>query len=201
MTLGKKYGVDYKFGIEATLETVADFDEIVIATGGVPIRPAFEGIDDAEVVQAIDILAGRVLAGDKVIIIGGGQVGVETGEMLANQNRQVTIVEMRDEIAKEEHPDIRYLTQQRLNRYGVNIMTNTKVKALSKGTVTVERDGVEQTLHGFDTIILAVGSKSYNPLEEPLKKTGKKIHVIGDAAKTGNITDAVYQGAKLGISI
>lgn len=201
MTLGKKYGVTYNFGVEATPETVADFDEIVLATGGVPIRPPFEGIDDAGVVQAVDILAGKELVGDRVIIIGGGQVGVETGEMLANQYRQVTIVEMRDEIAKEEHPDIRFLTHQRLIKYGVNIMTNTKVKALSKGKVTVERDGAEQTLEGFDSIILAVGVKSYNPLEKPLQETGKKIHIIGDANKTGNITDAIYQAAKLGVSI
>ena len=200
MTLGKKYGVTYKFGIEATPETVADFDEIVLATGGVPIRPAFEGIDQADVVQAIDILAGKP-AGDKVIIIGGGQVGVETGEMLANQNHQVTIVEMKDEIATEEHPDIRFLTHQRLIKYGVNILTRTKVKALSKGSVTVEKDGVEQTLSGFDSIVLAVGTKSYNPLEKPMQETNKKIHVIGDAKKSGNITDAIYEAAKLGVSI
>jgi len=200
MTLGKKHGVTYKFGIEATPETVTDFDEIVLATGGVPIRPAFEGIDQADVIQAIDILAGKP-AGDKVIIIGGGQVGVETGEMLANQNHQVTIVEMKDEIATEEHPDIRFLTHQRLIKYGVNILTRTKVKALFKGSVTVEKDGIEQTLSGFDSIVLAVGTKSYNPLEKPMQETGKKIHIIGDARKSGNITDAIYEAAKLGVSI
>ncbi len=201
MTLGKKYGVTYKFCIEVTPEAVVDFDEIVLATGGVPIRPAFEGLDEAGVVQAVDILEGNELAGDKVIIIGGGQVGVEIGEMLANQNRQVTIVEMKDGIAKEEHPDIRYLVHQRLNKYGVNILTNTKVKGLSKGNVTVEKDGTEQTLSGFDSIILATGTKSYNPLEEPMKKSGKKIYIIGDAKKASNITDAIYEAAKLGVSI
>lgn len=200
MTLGKKYGVTYKFGIEATSDMVADFDDIVLATGGVPIRPAFDGIDKADVIQAIDILEGKA-AGDKVIIIGGGQVGVETGEMLANQNRQVTIVEMKDEIATEEHPDIRFLTHQRPIKYGINILTSTKVKALSKGNVTVEKEGKEQTLTGFDSIILAVGTKSYNPLEKPMQETGKKIHIIGDANKAGNITDAIYQAAKLGVSI
>ncbi len=121
--------------------------------------------------------------------------------MLANQNRQVTIVEMKDEIATEEHPDIRFLTHQRPIKYGINILTSTKVKALSKGNVTVEKEGKEQTLTGFDSIILAVGTKSYNPLEKPMQETGKKIHIIGDANKAGNITDAIYQAAKLGVSI
>lgn len=201
MTLGKKYGVNYNFGVEANLETVADFDEVVLATGGEQIFPPLEGIEEADVIQAVDILAGKELAGDKVIIIGGGQVGAETGEMLANQNRQVTIIEMKDIIAEEEHQDIRFLLNERLNKYGVNILTKTKVKALSKDSIIVEKEGTEQTLKEFDSIVLAVGAKSYNPLEEIMKEAGKKTYVIGDANKAGDITDAIYQGAKLGLSI
>lgn len=201
ITLGKKYGVTYKFGEEANLQTVADFNEVVLATGGEPISPPLEGIEEADVVQAIDILAGRKLAGDRVIIIGGGQVGAETGEMLANQNRQVTIVEMKDAIAQEEHQDVRFLLIERLKKYGVNMLTKTKVKALSKDRVVVEKEGIEETLSGFDTIILAAGVKSHNPLEKTMKEAGKKTHVIGDANKPGDITDAIYEGAKLGLSI
>ena len=134
----------------------------MLATGGEPISPPLEGIEEADVVQAIDILAGRKLAGDRVIIIGGGQVGAETGEMLANQNRQVTIVEMKDAIAQEEHQDVRFLLIERLKKYGVNMLTKTKVKALSKDRVVVEKEGIEETLSGFDTIILAAGVKSHN---------------------------------------
>ena len=201
MRLGKKYGVTYNFGVEANLETVKDFDEVVLATGGEPICPPFDGIEEAGAVQAIDVLAGKVVPGDRVIIIGGGQVGAETGEMLANQNRRVTIVEMKDAIAEEEHQDVRFLLIERLKKYGVNMLTKTKVKALSKDSVVVEREGAEERLSGFDTIVLAVGVKSYNPLEEIMKEAGKKTHVIGDANKPGDITDAIYAGAKLGLSI
>lgn len=201
MTLGKKHGVIYNFGIEANLETVTDFDEVVLATGGEQVFPSLEGIEEAGVIQAVDILAGKKLAGDKVVIIGGGQVGAETGEMLANQNRQVTIIEMKDMIAEEEHQDIRFLLNERLNKYGVNILTKTKVKALSKDSLTVEKEGTEQILKEFDSIILAVGARSYNPLEKIMKEAGKKTYVIGDANKVGDITDAIYQGAKLGLNI
>lgn len=201
VTLGKKYGVTFKFGVEATPELIKDFDEVVLATGGVPIRPSIVGIDEAEVLEAVDVLEGTETVGESVLIIGGGQVGVETGELLANLNRKVTIVEMDDEVAKDEHASIKVFLHERLNKYGVNILTNTKVKALSKGTVTIEKDSIEQVLEGFDSIILAVGAKSYNPLEKPLTDTGKKVHIIGDAKEANTITEAIYDGAKLGISL
>lgn len=201
VTLGKKYGVTFKYGVEATPETVQDFDEVVLATGGVPIRPAIVGIDNTEVLDAVDVLEGTENVGENVLIIGGGQVGVETGELLAGLNRKVTIVEMSDEIAKDEHLSIKIFLHERLNKLGVNMLPNTTVKALSNGEATVDIDGVEQKLEGFDSIILAVGAKSYNPLEKALRNTGQNVHVIGDAKEANTITEAVYDGAKLGISI
>lgn len=199
--LGEKYEVDFKLGVEATPDTVADYDEVVLATGGVPIRPAIDGIDDAGVVDAIDVIVGKEHVGENVAIIGGGQVGAETGEMLAERGHKVTIIEMQEGIAMDEHNDIRVLLLQRLNRYGVNIFTNSKVKSLGKGTVKIEKQGSEETLQPFDSIILAVGAQSYNPLEESLKASGKNVHVIGDAKNAQTITEAIYDGAKLGVSI
>lgn len=199
--LGKKYGVTFKFGEEATLEAIKDFDEIVLATGGVPSRPPIAGMEKAGVVDAVDVLEGKIAVGDHVLIIGGGQVGVETGEMLANQNRKVTVVEMADEVAKDEHASIKIFMFERLKKYGMNILTNTKVKSLENGAATVEREGTEQKLDGFDSIILAVGAKSYNPLEQPLVASGKKVHIIGDAKQPKTITEAIYEGAKLGVRL
>lgn len=199
--LGEKYGVTFRFGEEATPESVKDFDEIVLATGGVPVRPSIEGIDESDVVDAVDVLEGKVAVGDHILIVGGGQVGVETGELLANQNRKVTIVEMADEVAKDEHVSIKIFMFERFKKYGINILTNTKVKSFSKGAVTVERDGAESKLEGFDSIILAIGAKSYNPLGQPLQGSGKTVHTIGDAKEARTITEAIYDGAKLGVRL
>lgn len=201
VTLGEKYGVTFKFGVEVTPEMVSDFDEVVLATGGVPIRPAFEGIEESGVVDAIDVIEGKVPVGHNVLVIGGGLVGTETADLLGEHGHQVTILEMKPDIATEEHIDVKLLLVERLNQYGVKIVTNAKVKALDVGTVIFEKEGEEQKLGGFDSIVLALGAKSYNPLKEALEASEKKFTVIGDALQARTITEAVYEGAKLGVRI
>jgi 2,4-dienoyl-CoA reductase-like NADH-dependent reductase (Old Yellow Enzyme family)/thioredoxin reductase len=201
VTLGEKYGVTFKFGAEANPEELKDFDEIVLATGGVPIRPAFEGIEEAGVLDAIDVIEGKERVGQNVLIIGGGLVGTETADLLGEHGHKVTIMEMKPDVATDEHIDIKLMLLERLNQYGVTILTNSKVKALTPGSVVFEKDGEEQKLEGFNHIILALGAKSYNPLQESLEALGKKYTVIGDALEARTITEAVYEGAKLGVRI
>lgn len=201
VTLGEKHDVTYKFGVEATPELVEDFDEVVLATGGVSIRPSFTGIDEAGVLDAVDVIEGKEPAGQNVLIIGGGLVGVETADMLGERGHKVTVIEMKPDVANDEHREVKALLMGRLISYGVTFLTEAKVKALNPGTVIFEKDGEDQTIEGFDTILLALGAKSYNPLEDLLNGSGKPIHVIGDALKARTITEAVYEGAKLGVSI
>lgn len=200
-TLGLKYGVNYQFGVEATPELVTDFDEVVLATGGISLRPNFTGIDEADVIDAVDALEGKAPVGQNVLIVGGGLVGAELADLLGEHNHDVTVLEMKADIATDNNMEVKFMLMDRLSKHGVNIITSAEVKSLAQNRVTYEKHDEEVTLEGFDSIILAVGMQSFNPLEETLKETGKPIHVIGDAKKTQMITEAVYDGAKLGISI
>ena len=60
-------------------------DYLILATGGEPITPSIPGVDRENVVQAWDVLADTVVTGSKVVIIGGGAVGIETALLLAEQ--------------------------------------------------------------------------------------------------------------------
>lgn len=199
--LGKKYGVDFRFGVEATADMVKDFDEVVLATGGVPARPLIAGLQDGNVVDATEVLEGKAFVGQNVLIVGGGLVGAETAEFLGENGRQVTIMEMLSEIASDLHIDVKIMLMERLNRYGVKILTNAKIVSFAGNKVKYEKDGKVSVLDGFDNIILALGTKAFNPLEKDLANTGVPVHVIGDAKEPGNITDAVYEAAKLAITI
>ncbi|HEX9872933.1 MAG TPA: FAD-dependent oxidoreductase, partial [Deferrimonas sp.] len=69
---------------EAVIEAECP-DTVVLATGGAPAVPPIPGVDLPHVVQAWDVLAGRAVAGQKVVVIGGGAVGVETALDLAER--------------------------------------------------------------------------------------------------------------------
>jgi 2,4-dienoyl-CoA reductase (NADPH2) len=58
------------------------FDEVVVATGIVPRKPRLEGIDHPKVVSYLDVLQGRVVAGERVAIVGAGGIGFDVGEFL-----------------------------------------------------------------------------------------------------------------------
>lgn len=201
LSLCEKYGVHIQYGVEATPELLEGFDEVVLATGGIPIRPNFQGLEEASPLEAVDVIEGKVKVGQNVLIIGGGLVGAETADLLGEHGHKVTILEMKPDIAMDEHIDIKLLLLARLNQYGVQILTNSKVKSLGETSVIFEKDGEEKALEGFDHIVLALGAASYNPLQEELTAKGQKYTVIGDALEARTITEAVYEGAKLGIRI
>ncbi|MES1953382.1 NADPH-dependent 2,4-dienoyl-CoA reductase [Salinisphaera hydrothermalis] len=79
-------GVELRLNTTATADTLAadGFDEIVIATGVTPRRPAIEGIDHPKVASYIDILRGRHTAGRRVAVIGAGGIGFDVSEFLTH---------------------------------------------------------------------------------------------------------------------
>ena len=79
-------GVDVRLQTEATPELLADFDEVVIATGVEPRIPDIEGIDHDKVVSYADVLAGRVVPGKKVAVIGAGGIGVDVSHWLTHSH-------------------------------------------------------------------------------------------------------------------
>ena len=131
------------------------------------------------------MLSGDKVPGTNVLVLGGGMTGVETAEFMAEHNRAVTVLEMRPDIALDEGMIPRAFLMPRLAEKGVKKIVNAKVETIQEDGVTYTSNGKEETLHGFDSIVLALGVKSYNPLEEQLKGQVKELYVIGDAKQVG----------------
>ena len=198
----KKYGVDIQLEVEVDVEKIISLnpDEVILATGATPITPAIEN-EGIPVVQAIDVLRGQILSGQKVLIVGGGMVGLETAEYLLTQNRQSTVVEMMDKAGEGLTASIQYFIFKALKEGNVDILTNTKVDKFTKDGAACSTPSGEVKLTGYDMVILAIGSKAYNPLEDKLKGKVKSIHLIGDALKPRRIVDAVEEGARLALKL
>lgn len=198
----QKYGVDIKLGTEADVNTVLSQnpDEVILATGGTAIKPPIPN-DGIPVVQAVDLLAGRTTAGNRVLIVGGGMVGLETAEYLLTQNSKSTIAEMTDTVGAGLHPSVLYFMFDSLEKGGVEILKNTKVEKFTKDGAVCRAQTGEITLTGYDTAVLAMGAESCNPLEQPLKERGLTVHVIGDAAKPRKIIEAVEEAARLALKL
>ena len=224
-------GIPVRLGceVDATLIEAAAPDAVILATGAIPIAPPIPGSDLPHVVQAWDVLANRAITGRRVAIIGGGAVGVETALFLAEKGtlsaegvkfllvngaedpeslyrmategtRRVTLVEMLDKVGKEIGKSTRWGMLQDLSRIGVTTLTGTTVTAITADGLTVTRDGQDENV-AADTVVIAAGSRAYNPLEQPVTALGIDCRVVGDAGKVALAFDAVHQGYRAGHAV
>lgn len=197
-----KAGVHVRLNTRVTPEMVAgeNPDAVVVATGSMPVIPRIPGVQRPGVVTAEEVLRQKVGMGHNVAVIGGGATGLETADFLAERDRRVIVLEMDEEVGKDEGPARKAFLMQRLSRYGVDIFTNTTVEEISeKGVVVSGPDGRKEI--EVDTVVLAVGATPVDELSDRLRDMGFPVFVIGDAKEPRRATEAIYEGVKLALHI
>ncbi|HSW41783.1 MAG TPA: FAD-dependent oxidoreductase [Patescibacteria group bacterium] len=201
--MAEKHGVEFKYGTEATPETLLATkpDTVIVATGAEPLIPDLKGVGGSNVVTAWDVLRGRQPAGAKVLVVGGGMVGCEAADYLAQHGRKVTVLEMLPEVALDVEGVPRSFLLERLQAGGVCVKTETKVKEITADGVVVVKDGAEAKMGGFDTVVLAMGAKPVNALKEALAGKVPEVHVLGDAVTPRKAIDAVEEGARVALNL
>ncbi len=184
-------GVTIRLGHKATADELEDFDVALVATGSLPLLPDF--CCDRGGKTADEVLCGAP-TGKKVLILGGGLVGSETAEFLAAQGKDVTILELRGELAIDMEARSRALLLKRLARLQVKSLLNTECLELAcNGRVKVRNAfGAEYWLEGFDDIVLSLGYRRDTALLADLFLKGIPAVAIGDCAKTGKVMSAIH---------
>ena len=172
-------------------------DALIIATGSVPVRLDVPGAHGSNVFDALEVLNGAAVSGDRTAVIGGGLVGCETALYLVARGKRVTIVEMRDEIGADIPLTIRSAVIENLKEAGVQMEVSAPAVGFSEEGVAIEREG-EKRVIGVDAVVLAVGQKPRQELAGKLEGQIKEIHVVGDCAKVRKLRDAVHEGARAG---
>ncbi len=198
-----KLGVKVQVGKEATAAAVAGFrpDAVVVATGVKPFAPDILGLDKAQVVQAGDVLEGKVKVGKKAVIIGGELVGCETAEFLADQGKEVTVMRRGPEMATSVGPTTRDFFLSRLLDKGVTLLREVRYDGISsEGVIITTRNGEERTV-AADTVVLAAGAVPDAALYEAIKGKVAEVYRIGDCAEPRAIRHAISEGFQTGQKI
>ena len=201
-------------------------EAVILATGGRPAAPPIPGAELPHVVQAWEVLAGKVRPGRRTVVVGGGAVGVETALMLAEEGtlsaealkfllvhgaesaadlatlatcgwREVTVVELLPELGGNFGKTTRWGMLQDLKRYGVASRPATRVLTITPEGLAVEgSEGVDTLV--ADTVVLAVGTRPDNALQAEVEARVIPCRVCGDASAAGMVIDAVHQGFAAG---
>ncbi len=201
----KTQGVSMNLNTEATEKLVNEEkpDTVVIATGSTPSFPDIPGVESANVVSCIDILQGKKIAGDKMAVIGGGLVGCEIALWLAQNRREVTVIEVLPELMSGGLPvpqmnKTMLLDLLALNR--VKIMTATTILEINPQGLRAQNKANQISVE-VDTIVLAAGLKSNSHLYQTLAGKIPHIYAIGDCREPRNIMGAIWDGYEVGRAI
>lgn len=192
--------VDVKLNKQASLEAIRAEkpDVVVVSTGSNPATVNVPGIDKPNVVSSWSVLADGATVGKQVVVVGGGLVGCETADFLAEKGHSVTIIEMLPRIAEDVGPLMGAILLDRLNKFGVESITGATLHSIDDRSVTVLKDGKTETISDVDSVVIAVGSASEDALAKELEGSGINYYVIGDAFKPRRITQAVFEGMRIG---
>jgi len=195
----EKHKVKIELDTEADENIIAkgEPDAVIVAAGARPIVPEGWDRDMPNVVTAIQVLTGgKRAAGEKVVVVGGGLVGCEVAEYLAERGKKVTILEMLERMGNDIGMTIRWIIMQRLHNAGVKWVTGAKVEEITEGRVRASKKGTT-IFFDADSVVLAMGMKPNAELAEKLKrKFGGKIAIksIGDCVESGKIAQATEGG-------
>lgn len=214
-------GVNVVFNTEATPDRlIADgADEVIVAVGGRCATPPIEGVDMPHVMDSWKVLAGEQHPQGRVVVIGGGLVGAETAEYIAQGDCEVTIVEMMGQIAVEESSTVKPFIMEDFTAHNVVVKTNTKVDRITADAVEATEtlnppapagrpgapapapaaDAPEPETQAIsipcDCVVIASGTAPVAFDTAALEERGIKVTLVGDCnGKAADINRAVEEG-------
>ena len=201
----EKAMVKVELGHEAAVDGVLaqHAEAVIVAIGAKPTRPDIRGLEKAHVVDALELLAGKAEAGNKVVIIGGEMVGCEVADVLSELGgKEITIVRRGTELMTETRvPRLRYILLHNLESRGVKFELGVTYKGANEnGLVIIDREGNEKLLEA-DTIVLAAGAQPDTRLLDELKGKIPEVFSVGDAIEPRQILHAIHEGFKVAYSL
>ena len=198
-------GVDVKLNHEPCINCIRkqEPDAIILATGTDEAHPDIPGID--KTVPSLDAINHPEKLGEKIVIVGGGLVGCEIALDEANHGKDVTIVEVLDDIMAAGGAGAPYPNKQMIvdlfENKGVKVMTSTKLVGVNRNGALVEKPDGNRMIIEADTVVSALGFKPALNLKEEWKELGKPIYEVGDATGAGTIMKAIWDAYDVANSI
>jgi len=196
------------------------YDKLILSPGSSPILPPIPGVDDPDVcvlwtIPDMDAIKGRIKSGRSAVVVGGGFIGVEVAENLAEAGVKTTLIEMKNTILPHLDDEMTVPLEKALVKGGVNLRTSRAVKAFRRDTkgLVAELDTGEEL--PVDFAVISAGVKPNGELargtgievtrggalvvNRRMETTVKDIYAVGDAVQvtdpvTGNMVSVPLAG-------
>jgi NADPH-dependent 2,4-dienoyl-CoA reductase/sulfur reductase-like enzyme len=200
----QKAGVVVKTNKEITADSpeLENAYQIIVAIGAKTFNPPIKGIDTDKVINVMEAhLYPEKIKGEKIVVAGGGASGCDCALELAMEGKEVSIVEMMDELASNMLLDNRNPLMFRLEDYKVDQLTGYKITEITKDGVKAINKANNEKFIPADTVITAFGMKANDELAQEIAFKYPITTIIGDCDKVAQVAEAVRGGFFAGWSI
>lgn len=168
-----------------------EWDAVICAIGAVPAVPPIPGIDRA--IPVLDAYSNLRELGRRIVIIGGGLAGCETGLLLSELGRRVHILEREAEIARDALYSHRIALLPRMER-GLTWDCGVQItEILPQGVRFLDEDGAEKLI-AADSVLYATGMRSRDGEYQALRRAFPRMTAVGDCKRPRRVNDACYEG-------
>ena len=198
---------------EGTPENIRKFHPniIVSSTGSAPLLPPIAGLKDRIDNEDYNIysILGTInhindfpkdLEGKKVVVVGGGAVGLDVVEFFADRNADISIVEMMDQIGRDLDPVSKNDTKAMMKKHNVHQLTKTALLEVKDSSFLVKGDGEPYELpfeYGFVCLGMRAQGQLYQSLAEEFSSEDVEIMNIGDSQRARRIIDGTQEGRNI----
>jgi 2,4-dienoyl-CoA reductase-like NADH-dependent reductase (Old Yellow Enzyme family)/thioredoxin reductase len=190
-----KSNVKVRLNTEATPEMckAEGYDVILVALGAEPAVPPIPGVKGNNVIFATDVYGKEDTLASEVVVIGGGEVGVETGIHLAEKGHKVTVLEMTDMLARDAVPIVYYSmfkeAWEKLENF--KSILNARCNGIAGDGVTyLDSDGREHKIKA-GSVVLAAGMKPDHSKALKYFGSADRVFMIGDCNMVGDVQKAM----------
>ena len=198
---------------EGTPENIRKFHPniIVSSTGSAPLLPPIAGLKDRidnenhNIYSILGMISHindfpKDLEGKKVVVVGGGAVGLDVVEFFADRNADISIVEMMDQIGRDLDPVSKNDTKTMMKKHNVHQLTKTALLEVKDSSFLVRGDGEPYELpfeYGFVCLGMRAQGQLYQNLTEEFSSEDVEIMNIGDSQRARRIIDGTQEGRNI----
>ncbi len=198
--------VELRLGCEVDAALVAELDPdaVVVAVGARRARPRIPGADAAHVLDPWQLRGGIEAAlarGPRVAVVGGGLVGVEIAERLAELGATVALIASQTVLAPEMSPPRRWRAVHLLTEHGVARHTGARLVEIEAGRVHFAEAGGAQRELAVDGVVLSDALSPDDALAAALAPHRAEVHRIGDCRAPRTFEEAIYEATTVAAAI